>query len=291
MQAVIVLAHKNVSQVIELAKLLRNKFEVYVHFDGKIQLTNGQEHEMDSWEIHHYSFVKVNWGAWSIVQATLLMMKEVAKNTKVSYVHVISGQDWPVCQLDDIYRFYQGNNHIYIDINPAQGIKKSGEPIINWQKYYFDYDKLNRKSLYGKIFHRFSMIAQSVARVDKFRRYGFDGVLYTGSQWVDLPIDVVNYLIDTAQSNSDLMKIFRRGFCSDEFWMQTIIGNNEQFRDRIVNNNHRFIKWKKQHDSYPAILDERDYNEIIGSGAHFARKFDLKYSQKLVSILKINNFV
>lgn len=291
MQAIIVLAHKDIGQVIELAKLLRNKFELYIHFDEKVKLTNEQKGELKDLGIHYYSFVKVNWGAWSIVQATLLMMKEVVKNNNISYVHVISGQDWPVQQLDSIYDFYQDNNHIYMDIRPARSIKKSGEPIINWQKYYFDYDRVNRKSIYGKIFHRMSMVIQSIAHVDKFKRYEFDGILYTGSQWVDLPIDVVRYLLETAQNNPKLMKVFKSGFCSDEFWMQTIIGNNKQLKKRVINNNHRFIKWEKKYNSYPAILDEQDYNEIISSGAHFARKFDFNYSEKLILNLKINNFM
>lgn len=290
MQAVIILAHKGIDQVIKLGSLLKNKFEVYVHFDKKVDLTQDQKKQMKKLGIKYYSFVSVNWGAWSVAQATLLTMKEVIKSSKISYVHVISGQDWPVKKLDDIYSFYQNNDKIYMNIEKADGIKKSGEPVICWQKYYFNYDKINRKSLYGKIYHRLSMMIQTFLRVNKLKKYKFNGEIYTGSQWVDLPIDVVQFLVKFAQENPNIMEIFKKGFCSDEFWMQTIIGNNQELKQRIVNNNHRFIKWEKQHGSYPAILDEENYDEIVASDAYFARKFDFDFSKNLVIKLKNNNF-
>lgn len=287
MQAVIILAHKNIDQVIDLGTLLRSKFEVYIHFDRKVSLSRKQIERMNRERINYYSFLKVNWGAWSVAKATLMMMKEVLKEGKIQYVHVISGQDWPVKNLNDIYNFYQNNDHIYMEIEKANGIKKSGEPIIYWQKYYFDYDKINRKTLYGKLYHRLSLLLQTIFRIDKFKRYKFKGEIYTGSQWVDLPIDVVSYLVEYSENNLEKMKIFKYGFCSDEFWMQTIIGNNVKFKDRIVNNNHRFIKWKKQHNSYPAILDESNYVELNDSEAQFARKFDYDNSKELIQRLNI----
>lgn len=289
MQAVIILAHKEINQVIELGTLLKKKFELYIHFDKKANLTLSQKRKMDELGINYYSFVNVNWGAWSVAQATLLTMKEVVKNPKISYVHVISGQDWPVKKLDDIYAFYQNNNKIYMNIKKADGIKKSGEPIIYWQKYYFNYDKINRKSIYGKLYHRFSILIQTFLHVNKLEKYKFVGDIYTGSQWVDLPIDVVQYLLKYVQEKPNVMEIFKNGFCSDEFWMQTIIGNNQKLKKRIVNNNHRFIKWKKQYGSYPAILDENNYNEIVDSDAHFARKFEHRFSKRLILHLK-NDF-
>ena len=59
--------------------------------------------------------------------------------------------------------------------------------------------------------------------------------------------------------------------------------NNKDFTKNIVKNNHRFIKWEKKNGSYPAILDESDYIDIISSGAFFTRKIDSNgYSKKLV---------
>lgn len=287
MQAVIILAHKNINQVIKLASLLNEKFEVYIHIDQKIQLTDAQKKELDKLKVQYFSFVTVNWGAWSIVDATIKVMREIVKNPMINYIHVISGQDWPLKGIEEIYNFYEHNSNIYLANHAAGKNKKSGELIINWQKYYFYYDKINRKTMFGKIFHRLNMIVQSICRIDKFKKYNFKGKIYTGSQWCDLPIDAVKYLLDYVDKNSKIMQIFKTGFCPDEFWMQTILVNNQKMKARIINDNHRFIKWQKQHDSYPAILDETDFDEIKKSDAHFGRKFDLQYSKGLIDKLNI----
>lgn len=40
MQAVLILAHKNLDQVISLVKILRTCFEVYIHIDKKCHISN-----------------------------------------------------------------------------------------------------------------------------------------------------------------------------------------------------------------------------------------------------------
>ena len=44
---------------------------------------------------------------------------------------------------------------------------------------------------------------------------------------------------------------------------------------------NRYVKWERQHDSYPAILDERDFEEIVQGDYHFLRKVDRQYSEGL----------
>ena len=39
MQAILILAHKNIDQVTKLATILNNNFEVYIHFDKKMILS------------------------------------------------------------------------------------------------------------------------------------------------------------------------------------------------------------------------------------------------------------
>ena len=41
--------------------------------------------------------------------------------------------------VEKIYDFYENNTNIYMTASPVEGAKKSGEPLIWWQKYYFNY--------------------------------------------------------------------------------------------------------------------------------------------------------
>ncbi len=40
MQAILILAHKNIQQVVELSRKLNSNFNVYIHFDKKMSLDN-----------------------------------------------------------------------------------------------------------------------------------------------------------------------------------------------------------------------------------------------------------
>ncbi len=53
----------------------------------------------------------------------------------------------------------------------------------------------------------------------------------------------------------------------------------------IINDHHRYIKWEKQHNSYPAILDEHDLDAILTNDYFFARKFEKEYSHSFIEVL------
>ena len=92
MQAMLILAHKNVDQVLQLASKLNRRFEVYIHFDTKCPVSEKEKSFMDDNGIKHISEVDVNWGSWSIGEVAYRLMKLALKNPDISYVHVISRQ-------------------------------------------------------------------------------------------------------------------------------------------------------------------------------------------------------
>lgn len=289
MQAVLILAHKNVKQVYELSKLLNEQFYVYIHFDAKYEIPQSFIEMLSQLRnVFVIKRINVNWGGYSVALATQNLFKEALLNDKIDYVHVISGQDWPVVQPSEIYNFFDKNNKIYITYEAVNNRKKSFEKIIWWQKLYFDYDNsfVSRKTILGKIYHRIYLVLQLILRVNKFKKLNIKLELYSGSNWVSMPRYAIQYCLDFLQQNSDYIRMFQTGFCSDEFWMQTILCNSK-FRNNIINNNYRYINWKKKYNNYPAILDEKDYNEISKNKYFFARKVDLHISEVLLKKLNV----
>ena len=289
MQAILILAHKNIDQVIKLATILNNNFEVYIHFDKKMNIPENYKQILDKKNIHYISKIDVHWGSWSIGAATVLLMKEALKNSRIKYMHVISGQDWLTDSPINIYNRFTNDDHIYMTYSKAKDVKKAGEPIIWWQKYYFNYDRINRRSTFGKFYHRGLLLIQTLFRVNKLKKLGIDLEIYSGENWVDMPRDAVEYCISYLYSHPNLLKMLQTGCFSDEFWMQTILCNSPKFKQRIVKNHHRYIKWQKQHGSYPAILDMSDFSNISKGDYIFARKFDKPYSNDLITQLNRNN--
>lgn len=289
MQAILILAHKNIKQLIELVSVLNKRFVIYIHLDKKCELLTNEKLSLKKMKnVFLYRLFDVKWGSFNSCRAELFLLKEALKNEEITYCHFISGQDWPIKNLDLIYKFYNNNNKVYMIYDLADNVKKTGESIILWQKYYFNYDKINRKSLYGKIYHRLSMLYQFIKCTNKFKDLNINFKIYQGSQWISIPRDIAIYCLKYMKENKNYYNMLKTGFCSDEVMFQTIICNSI-YKNRIENNNYRYIKWEKKHDSYPAILDEEEYSIVINSRCHFARKIDLKFSKKLIEKLNEEN--
>ncbi|MGI1827024.1 beta-1,6-N-acetylglucosaminyltransferase [Ligilactobacillus salivarius] len=286
MQAILILAHKNVQQVVELSRKLNSNFNVYIHFDKKMTLDDNCLKILENENIRYISQEDVKWGSWSIVRATIALMNLALSDKDNRYFHLISGQDWPIINSQEIYDFFEDKDSIYMERYSADRVKKSHEEIINWQKYYYYYDVINRRKLYGKIFHRLTMKLQGLLKINKFKKLKINLDIYAGSQWGSLPRDAVEFALDYLDSHENVYKMFETGFCSDEFWLPTILANSSKFRNRYENYNYHFIKWTEQHGSYPAILDENNFIELRQSKAFFARKFDADISKKLIEKLE-----
>ncbi len=287
MQAILILAHTAPDHVIRLSKLLSEHFEVYIHFDKKTPLEPAHKAQLDEFSIHFCSEYDVKWGSFSIVEATIHLMKMALENPDITHIHLISGQCWPVISPKEIYDFYENNQNIYMECYSAAGIKKSGEPIILWQKYYYNYDQINRRSTFGKIYHRVILALQTIFCINKFKNLDFNLDIYHGSQWMDLPRDSVEYLLNYFNSHPNVQKVFKTGFCSDEFWAQTILHASPLYT-RIVSEYHRYILWQERYGSYPAILDETDFDNITCGDYHFCRKVVPDKSDKLIERLTDN---
>lgn len=284
MQAVLIIAHKDISQIKNLVDILKKKFDIYIHFDKKMNVLEKDKEELQKEGIHIYQEISVNWGSWGIAAATRLLLTEALKNRENTYFHIISGQCYPTKKIDDIYDFYENNDDIYMLSSLVGKTKKSGEPLLYWQKYYYNYDKINRRSIFGKIYHRCTIFTQTLFRVDKIKKLNINVPLYQGPNWMDLPRYAVEYLLDYFDKHQNIQKLFMTGFCPDEFWIQTILCNS-QYNEKIKQEYHRYIKWEPRYGSYPAVLDESDYETIRNGNYHFCRKIDIKYSSRLIALL------
>ena len=125
---------------------------------------------------------------------------------------------------------------------------------------------------------------QTLLRIDKLKKLKIDLELYEGPNWMDLPRDAAEYLLKYFDEHENVQKLFMTGFCPDEFWVQTILCNSP-YRSRIIRDYHRYIKWEHRNGSYPAILDKRDFEEIINGNYHFIRKVDELHSGELKRML------
>jgi hypothetical protein len=119
------------------------------------------------------------------------------------------------------------------------------------------------------------------------RRFIKGYIPYGGSSWWTLSRECIEFIVDFITRNKRFVDYFKTTLCPDEIFFQTIVLNSI-FRGRVVNNNYRYIDWsesRKKHTSNPNILTDRDYESIIASGKHFARKLDTEKDNRLFDML------
>ena len=293
MQAVIITAYNQPKQVAELCKKLSGKFEVFLHFDKKTKLTKSEIEMFDMEHVHFYQLYKVNWGGYKHLLAILHMIKKAYEYEDISYFHIISGNDWPIKPIEEIYNFFEDNNSCHMSCTRLTNLKgKFKNTVHSWQRYYSFLDIFNYKNILQTIFVKLFVLFQGFFGVDRINKLYKDVniELSRGLVWGDFPRGAVKYCFDYIDSNPEFMCFLMYGHASEEFFFQSILNSSSVWSKKIVTDNLRYIDWNgKRNGSYPAILDESDCDDILGSNAMFARKLSGPCSDKLRE--KIDHFV
>lgn len=291
MQAVLILAHKNIDQVIKLSQQLIPTFNVYIHFDTKTDLSSEQVAKLEKMNLQYISKYNVKWGSYSIVKATIALMELALENKQNTQFHLISGQDWPIKPAKEIYDYFEGNDKIYMDYYRMLDKVKTHEPEIWWVKYYFNYDQINRRTFFGKVYHRVLLLVEHTLNVNKLKKYHLDeDQMYAGQEWIDIPRKPLEFALKYYKEHPELDKVYSTSFCSDEMWLQTVLCNSE-YRKDIDKNIHRFIVKEagKLHGEKPIYLTENNFDDMIKSDDFFARKLTTPTSDKLIEMLIEHN--
>jgi hypothetical protein len=106
---------------------------------------------------------------------------------------------------------------------------------------------------------------------------------YGGSGFKTLSWQCVNYLYHFARKHPNTIDFFSKTCLPGESMIQTILVNSGRFN--LCNDNKRFIRWDTAHHGHPSVLTSKDYEAILNSESHFARKFDASMSGQILELL------
>jgi hypothetical protein len=117
------------------------------------------------------------------------------------------------------------------------------------------------------------------------RKFPLDVKLYgsSNSSWWILSFDAAEYLINFIDENVKLNRFMQYTWGPDEFLISTILLNSP-FRERIINNNLRYIDWSKG-GAHPKILSKDDLQNLIKTDKFFARKFDINIDPDILDLI------
>lgn len=260
-----------------LAKRLQHPAaRIYVHVDGKTPIEPFRNALLEM-GVSNVEFIvdryRINWSAFSMVEATLSSLRYIATVEKYDFINLLSGEDYPLKSPSQFHAFL--SNHLG---KSFMEFRKSGdvwweEAQIRFRRYY-----LNDFTLKGQFF--LEKVVNKLARPRTLPK----GVAIVGkSQWFTLAVHHLMYILKNEKELYFLKRFFKYSWAPDEFFFQTLL-HNSPHRDEIINNNLRYINWDNGKSS-PKILTVEDLPILKASEKFFARKFNPDIDLSVINYL------
>ena len=215
----------------------------------------------------------LKWAGFSTILATFNCIKEiVASGIHYEFINFLSGQDYPLKRADQINSFFQKNTGSeFLSYRDFRNEWKEG--MIRMESYFLNDYQFPGKYLLEKI----------LKRILPKRKIPYDLHPYGNSMFWMLSPEAAMYVVNTVEGDKKLLRFFSFCWGTDEFVFQTILMNSS-YKERIVNNNHRYIDWSAGGAS-PKTLTISDARQLADSDMLFARKFDLILHPEIIDFI------
>lgn len=261
----LILAHTNAQQLQRLVrKLYHPDADIYIHLDLKTDIREFQHIQKEQNVTFIRNRIKVFWGGFSIVDATINSFEEIlTSNINYQHINLLSGQHYPIKSAQHIVNFLgknAGRSFIHYEVIDEEWL----EAIPRIRKYHLD--SLNLP-IGG---YRLQQLLNVILPDRKLP----DGIVAVGrSQWFVATGEAVAYMINYARKEKWISRFFKYSWAADEIFFHTILYNSP-LRSQMVNNNLLYVDWSA-HEPNPKTLTIADADAIVSSGKLFARKFDM----------------
>ena len=275
--AYLILVHNQPLQVKRLVERLSGTgVDFYIHVDKKTDITDFYK----ALNLPHLYFikkrVKVYWGAYSIIQATVNGFNDIIQSgINYDVINLLSGQDYPLVSNEYIADFFSKNKGTaFMEYYSIEKEWKEAIPRLN--KYYLTNFPFSGSFRIEKLMNKFLPDRKPPENVEFVGR----------SQWFSIGMDHVNYILQFLKKHPSMVHYFQFTWGSDEFVFQTILYNSP-FKHTMVNNNLRYIVWP-QGEASPKTFTIQDADNLLHSNKLFARKFNTQTDNKILDFLDNN---
>lgn len=294
--AFLILAHTQPEVLLRLCRALET-FPVLVHVDAKSNLAAFRSDRFSPQVSFIENRVRVHWGGWSVVEATLrLIERALDLIPPVRRFVLLSGTCFPTRSVHNLDRFL--DKAPYRNLIRAAALHEAGRAQQARLTRYWWFDQ------FDIVARRYSTsdVAKLIMRKGlewstwPFRK---DPNLFRdlitpsmGSQWWSLDRDCAKYVVETFRNNPDLVEFFRTSFAPDEIAIHSVIRAS-----RFAAETSALEPWPKNgvaglanlHLIDPSLtktFDEEDYPRIRSTECWFVRKIALPRSAALIERLE-----
>lgn len=287
--AYMILAHNQEDLLIKLVQSLDiSDNDIYVHIDQRSTLNKNRISESVSQAtIQFVDRVKVEWGGYSMIVATMILLKAATKTHHI-YYHLLSGVDLPLKNIKEINAFYEDNaGKEFIRFFDKDKCDSEYDVRYGYKSYFRD--KCGKTHNVWLAINNILFLGQKIFHIyDKSLKDSF----YMGSQFWDI---TEPFALALLENEDDFRKKYRFASVSDEIFVQTFIRKTPFWNNlwkqctpegNGMEGNMRFIDFSDEYKGSPHTININDVDTLLKTGLNFARKFDLKNSDAIEQVLK-----
>jgi hypothetical protein len=286
--AYLVLAHHQPNHLARLIRILdRPDCAFFIHIDAKAdEATFKQSLEAKSNIVFIEPRRAVNWGGFSVVDATLALLSAALGFAPPFHRFcLLSGSDFPIKHNTRILTDFDSNKEFMRVDRKLDPFQEDSHGRLVGFHWFADSSDANLQALSGKV------------KREPYRHIS----LYHGAQWWALTRDCIEYILRFLSSNHEYSSFFRHTLCPDEIFFHSVV-KQSPFASRIthdfetasnqtdyfLSNEHgcHYIDWNAPSGTLPKVLDLQDLDEVLRCQCLFARKFDEQRSGALVARLE-----
>jgi Core-2/I-Branching enzyme len=292
--------HTNPKQIYRLVRTIKksspNSLVIISHDFTKSYL--------DVRELQNWTGVKVlsgkgGRGNFTTVQRFLDSVDWILNNEiEFDWLINLTGQDYPVQPLAQIESFLSETSYDgFLEYTKVFSSDSTWGIREGYTRYYYKYHSLINNLPEGLKYRlrplKIVNYLQPFFRVDCSYSikiglrtsvpFTEDFICYGGSFFCTLSKKCIQYLQNFYQSKPDIINYYK-GVCqSDESFLQTLLVNSKLFN--FCNDSKRYYDFSITRNGHPRTLIIKDYQPIVESGKHFARKFDINIDDKILDLL------
>ncbi len=253
--AYLILCHNVPQHILMLAK--RHLWaQYYIHLDAKVPLSrmNIFKAQPNIHLIRHQ--ISVNWGGFSMIEATLALMQAALGHKENRYFHLMSGTCVPLLSAEQFVQqcAEHSDKALWLESRVAAHLRYR-------TRFYAPHaDTKWQRHVLGKC------LTQGLKWADKL--LPSDEICLTGSQWFSANRDALAALFDLALSETAAH--FEKRLVPDEHIWQYIVAQYPHLFEHI-NQSKRFIRMQ-QGNNHPEMLTLDHLWQARRDGYWFARK-------------------
>jgi|MDTF01.1.fsa_nt_gb hypothetical protein len=325
--AYLINAHKNAKQVLRLIDKLNNdRTDFVIHVSKSCEGDFWKDIRKNTASYGNVYFCKRErsiHNGFAIVQATINGMETLLKiGSKFDYLHLLSGQDYPIKKNEEIFEFFEkhsGKEFMYFwkmfpkegeadFVNHPWGENRQAYRVnrfcFPWLGETFIIPELLSRRLLDKTLYQtvkiflfeFKKYWKLGTVKDEFSRLVFSRVLprerdhqvdfdfYGGKTWFSFTRKLIQYIINEHNNSVKWKKFYKYSLIPDEMYFHSITMNSK-FAANVENDYLREVEWEGGDGSHPVIWTKDDFQRLHSTKNFWARKFEDQIDSEILDLI------